>query len=71
MSDFTYDSYDSSAVKVAFEHLRQTEEKGFWFGVLVGLPAGALYVYNIRKISRLPVPWALTASIPLLTGSAM
>jgi len=24
MTDFKYDSYDESAIKVAFEHLRQT-----------------------------------------------
>ena len=71
MSDFKYDSYDQSAMKVAFEHLRQTEEKGFYYGALVGLPVGAWYILNARKSTRLPIPTAVIVSIPLLTGSLM
>lgn len=71
MADFKYDSYDQSAMKVAFEHLRQTEEKGFWYGALFGIPAGAWYIHSASKASKLPIPWAIATSIPLLTGSAM
>lgn len=71
MADFKYDSYDVSAMKVAFERLRQTEERGFWYGVLAGLPAGALYIRSIKRTSPLPVPVPFAVAVPLLTGSLM
>ena len=33
MSDFKYESYDQTALKVRFENFRQSDRKGFWYGV--------------------------------------
>ena len=71
MADFKYDSYDQTAIKVAFEHLRQTEEKGFWYGALVGLPLGFWFIRTASKGTRLPLPWAIATSVPLLAGSTV
>lgn len=40
MSDFEYDSYDVSTLKVAFQNLRKAEQEGFWLGLAGGFPLG-------------------------------
>lgn len=44
MSEFNYDSYDQSTLKVAFSNLRAAEQQGFWMGLLVGSPLGVWIV---------------------------
>ena len=71
MADFKYDSYDQTAIKVAFERLRQKEQTGFWCGVLVGVPLGLLFIRSVRTGTRLPLPWVIGTSVPLLAGSTV
>lgn len=42
--DFTYDSYDSSTLKVNFQNLRKTEQQAFWMGIILGTPIGTWIV---------------------------
>ena len=46
MTDFKYDSYDESTLKVAFQNLRKAEGQGFWLGLLLGTPLGIYAVSN-------------------------
>jgi hypothetical protein len=69
--DFEYDSYDQTAIKVAFENLRQTEKKGFYYGVFFGLPLGMFLIKSLNKTSKLPVPWFIAITVPVLTGSTV
>ena len=71
MSDFKYDSYDSSALMVAFSNLRRAEQQGFWLGLLVGSPLGVYIVANKniqKKFAAGPVTKVASA---LLVGSLM
>ena len=40
MTDFAYDTYDISTIKVQMEILRSAEEQGFWMGLALGSPLG-------------------------------
>jgi hypothetical protein len=42
--DFTYDSYDSSTLKVNFQNLRKAEQQAFWIGLVLGTPIGTWLV---------------------------
>lgn len=71
MSDFEYDSYDSSTLKVAFQNLRKAEQEGFWFGIFGGFPLGLWLVTRksiTHKISAGPVTKTASA---LIFGSLM
>jgi hypothetical protein len=71
MSDFSYDSYDSSALKVAFENLRAAEQQGFWLGLVAGSPLGVWLVSRKtiqHKIGGGPTTKVLSA---LFVGSLM
>lgn len=69
MSDYKYDSYDTSALQVAFANLRKAEEQGFWMGLVLGSPLGVYLVSNPRiqhKFAAGPVTKVASA---LLVGS--
>jgi hypothetical protein len=69
MSDFTYDTYDVSNLKVAFQNLRKAEQQGFWLGVLGGFPLGVYIVGRPsiqHKFAAGPISKTVSA---LLVGS--
>jgi len=71
MSDYKYDSYDSSALQVAFANLRRAEQQAFWLGLLVGSPLGVYAISNRRiqpKFAAGPVSKVASA---LVFGSLM
>jgi hypothetical protein len=71
MSDFAYDTYDISTLKVAFQNLRRAEQQGFWLGVLGGFPLGVYLVSRPslqNKFAAGPVSKAVSA---LIVGSLM
>jgi hypothetical protein len=51
MSEFEYDSYDISAIKVSFENLRRAERQGFWAGLLIGSPL-AYYISINKQVAK-------------------
>ena len=71
MSDFEYDSYDSSTLKVAFQNLRKAEQEGFWLGIGAGFPLGFWLVTRksiSHKISAGPITKTFSS---LIFGSLM
>jgi hypothetical protein len=71
MSDFEYDSYDSSTLKVAFQNLRKAEKEGFWLGIGAGFPFGYWLVTRKsinHKIAAGPIAKTLSC---LISGSLM
>lgn len=44
MSDFEYDSYDMSTLKIAFQNMKHAEKRGFWMGIALGFPIGHWFV---------------------------
>ena len=71
MSDFKYDSYDQTSMRVAFEYLRQTERTAFYAGVLGGGVIGAFALKFIHELPNFSIPLSFKIAIPLLAGSAM
>ena len=71
MSDFTYDSYDSSTLKVAFENLRSAEQQGFWLGLAVGSPLGVWLVAQPRIQHKFSAGPATKIFSALFIGSLM
>jgi hypothetical protein len=71
MSDYKYDSYDSSALQVAFANLRRAEQQAFWLGLLVGSPLGVYIVANKRIQPKLGAGPVTKVASALLTGSLM
>lgn len=71
MSDFAYETYDVSTLKVAFQNLRKAEQQGFWLGVLGGFPLGIYLVSRPaiqNKFAAGPISKTVSA---LLVGSLM
>lgn len=71
MSDFEYDSYDSSTLKVAFQNLRKAEREGFWLGIIAGFPLGIYFVSRDgvrQKLNAGPLAKGISA---LVIGSLM
>jgi hypothetical protein len=71
MSDFNYDTYDVSTLKVAFQNLRKAEQQGFWLGVLAGFPLGVYIVGRPsiqHKFNAGPISKTVSA---LVVGSLM
>ena len=71
MSDFAYESYDISTLKVAFQNLRRAEQQGFWLGVLGGFPLGIYLVSRPsiqHKFAAGPISKTVSA---LIVGSLM
>lgn len=69
MTDFEYDSYDTTTLKVAFQNLRRAEQEGFWLGVVAGFPSAFWLVTRpaiAHKINAGPVTKTLSA---LIVGS--
>ncbi len=71
MTDFEYDSYDVTTLRVALQNLRKAEQEGFWLGVLGGFPS-ALWLASRpsvqHKIAAGPITKTLSA---LILGSVV
>ena len=67
MSDFTYDSYDSTTLKTSLENLRRAERQGFWLGLVGGMPLGAWLVGRSLVQNKFQAgPWSkLTSGVIL------
>jgi hypothetical protein len=71
MSDFEYDSYDVSTLKVAFQNLRKAEQEGFWLGIAGGFPLG-IWLVGHRSIQHKVAAGPITKTISaLVLGSLM
>jgi len=71
MSDFDYETYDISTIKIAFQNLKRAERQGFWLGVLAGFPLGIYIVSRPaiqHKFAAGPISKAASA---LIVGSLM
>ena len=71
MSDFTYDSYDSSALKVAFSNLQAAERQGFWMGLVIGSPMGVWLVSRPQIQHKFNAGPATKLFSALFVGSLM
>lgn len=71
MSDFDYETYDVSTLKVAFQNLRKAEQQGFWLGVLGGFPLG-IYLVSRPSLQHKFVAGPISITVSALTvGSLM
>ena len=71
MSDFEYDSYDVTTLRVALQNLRRAEQEGFWLGVLGGFPTALWLVGRPAVQHKIAAgPFTKTASA-LLLGSLL
>ena len=71
MTDFGYDSYDQSTLKVAFSNLRAAEQQGFWMGLVVGSPLGVWLVSRPQLRSKISAGPATKVFSALFVGSLM
>ncbi len=50
--------------------MKRSEDKGFYIGLLVGIPLGVLLVKSINK-TKFKMNWLGQAFVPLFSGSLM
>jgi hypothetical protein len=71
MSDFVYETYDVSTLKVAFQNLRKAEQQGFWLGVIGGFPLGYYLVSRPSLQHKFVAGPISKIASPLIVGSLM
>jgi hypothetical protein len=65
MTDFEYDSYDVTTLRVAFQNLRKAEQEGFWLGIAAGFPS-ALWLVTRPSIQHKIAPGPITKTLSAL-----